>query len=118
LYDLIRIAPTIKESENGKELLLLVSRLVGRLILNVNHNLQSNFIGLLSLYSDENSLSFSSEIVFTILYACVQLITFNGLYFFCLIYFNFIFLQQQIPFLSLQWSTLTQEFTRSILWVY
>ncbi|KAI2804817.1 hypothetical protein BLOT_003805 [Blomia tropicalis] len=78
LYDLIRIAPTIKESENGKELLLLVSRLVGRLILNVNHNLQNSFIGMLSLYVDENSLTSASEIVFTILHSCVQLISFNA----------------------------------------
>lgn len=56
-----------------------MSRLVGRLILNVNSNLQSNFVGLLSLYTDEHSLSTDSEVVFTILYACVQLISFNGM---------------------------------------
>lgn len=57
--------------------MLLVCRLVGRLILNVNQNLQSNFIGLLSLYCEDSSLQTDSEIIFIILNACVQLITLN-----------------------------------------
>lgn len=57
--------------------MLLVCRLINRLILNVNQNLQSNFIGLLSLYTEEDSLTKENEIVFIILNACVQLITFN-----------------------------------------
>ncbi|KAH7645888.1 nuclear pore complex protein Nup205 isoform X1 [Dermatophagoides farinae] len=80
LHDLIRLAPTIKESVNGSELLLLVSRLIGRLVLNVNRTLQTNFIGLLPLFcSGEQSLaSTDGQIVFIILNACVQLVSSNA----------------------------------------
>ncbi|KPM09118.1 nuclear pore complex protein Nup205-like protein [Sarcoptes scabiei] len=79
LHDLIRIAPTIKDSENGKEILLLISRLIGRLILDANKNLQQNFIGLLPLFCGKETLSpIECEIVWIILNSCVQLVKFNA----------------------------------------
>lgn len=93
MHDLIRLAPTIKESVNGSELLLLVSRLIGRLVLNVNRTLQTNFIGLLPLFcSGEQSLaSTDGQIVFIILNACVQLVSSNGNYSMLTYQFEFLF---------------------------
>lgn len=87
------MAPTIKESVNGSELLLLVSRLIGRLVLNVNRTLQTNFIGLLPLFcSGEQSLATTdSQIVFNILNACVQLVSSNGNYLLCSLVIRFDF---------------------------
>jgi len=77
--DILRMAPNIKNTAEGKEVILLITQVLCRLIRSVNKTNQIAFIGLLSHYSNEFSSTQDLEIMFNILFGCIQYSRANAL---------------------------------------
>jgi len=77
--DILRMAPNIKNTSEGKEVILLITQILCRLIHSLNKTNQIAFIGLLSHYSNEFSSPEDLEIVFNILFGCIQYSRANAL---------------------------------------
>ncbi|CAG2110411.1 unnamed protein product, partial [Medioppia subpectinata] len=79
LSDILRMAPNLKNTVEGKEVLVLITKVICRLVSNINKTTQISFIGLLSHYYNDLSTSDDLEIVFNILFGCIQFSRTNAL---------------------------------------